>query len=217
MTGTIHTAFSSPIQWESKKLQTITLSTCEAEYVAASHTMYYTLCNRRLLNQIHEATNDNSTELPPTTISTDSLPAITMANHEGITRRRKNIDVKIHHLAHHLDSASIKLQHIDGAKNSSDYISKAFGPTSFQTHMKSLTRLVANYPSTPNDTMYTANWPNNHRPVLTPCTNNIIHYTVHLDTKYRIFYSVEPNNINNWTRPRSMNNLIERHHLPTTS
>lgn len=38
-TGHLHITFGAPISWRSKKESTISLSACEAEYLAASHTL----------------------------------------------------------------------------------------------------------------------------------------------------------------------------------
>lgn len=133
--GTIHTAFGSPVQWASNKQATISISTCEAEYVAASHALQETLWLRRLMDQICTTSGQKTTKLPPTTIATDSLSAIKVANHEGKTKRRKHIDVKHYHLTHHIDEEKIKLEHMKGELNPADSMTKPLGPQAFTKHM----------------------------------------------------------------------------------
>lgn len=150
ITGAIHTAFGSPVQWASKKQATVALSTCEAEYVAASQALQETLWLRRMIQQISAKNEIENTTLPPTTIATDSLPAIKVANHEGKTRRRKHIDVKHHHLAHHVDKRNIQLQHIQSDTNPADAMTKPLGPQAFSQHMTKMISPIPANTATPN-------------------------------------------------------------------
>lgn len=120
ISGTLHTAFGGPIIWSSRKQATVALSTCEAEYIAASSALQDLLWMRRLI-----AETNPSKPIPPTPLFLDNKSAIDVANHEAKTKRRKHIDIKSHHLAHHAKQHSIKIIHTPSTENLADILTKA--------------------------------------------------------------------------------------------
>jgi hypothetical protein len=76
--------------WLSKKQPIVTLSTCEAEYVAAATYVCHAIWLRRLLKKI------NLTQDVATPIYLDSKSAIELAKNPVHHERSKHIDVKFH-------------------------------------------------------------------------------------------------------------------------
>lgn len=150
ITGTIHNAFGFPVHWISKKQATIALSTCEAEYIAASQALQETLWIRRMIEQMRNNDTNINHKLPPTTIATDSLLTIKVAKHEGKTKKRKHIDVKRHHLVHHIDTKNVQLMHIQGETNPVDAMTKSLGPQLFLKHMQQMISPLNANTATPN-------------------------------------------------------------------
>lgn len=127
ITGAIHTAFGAPILWTSRRQPTVALSTCEAEYVAASHALQDLLWLRNLSTEIRP-----QSPMPPSPFYVDNKSALDVATHQSKTRRRKHIDIKQHHLQHHVKHKSITLKHIPSAENTADIFTKALPKPQFQ-------------------------------------------------------------------------------------
>jgi len=80
------------ITWSSKKQSTVTLSTAEAEYIAATHAAKQVLWHRSLFKELDLL-------LPTTsTIFTDNQAAISIAHHPEYHARTKHIDISHHFL-----------------------------------------------------------------------------------------------------------------------
>ena len=126
LTGIIHTIGHSPIAWTSSLQHVVALFTCEAEYIAASHGAQQTLWLRRLLQDMQHSPKH------PTNIFIGKKSSIQIAENSTSTRRRKLIDVRHHHLQHHIQSANIAAEHIPTAHNRADLFTKALGPIRFK-------------------------------------------------------------------------------------
>ena len=74
----------------------------------------------------------------PTTIFIDKKSSIQIAENSAPTRRRKLIDVRHHHLQHHIQNANIAAEHIPTVHNPADLFTKALGPIRF----KELCRII---------------------------------------------------------------------------
>jgi hypothetical protein len=80
--------------WLSKKQSIVTLSTCEAEYVAASLGVSYAIWLRRLLREV------KCPQLESTEIRVDNKSAIELAKNLIYHERSKYIDYMTHHKKH---------------------------------------------------------------------------------------------------------------------
>src|ERR1051325_9015762 len=97
-----NTAFT----WVSRKQPIVTLSTCEAEYVAAAWCVCHAIWLRRLLRKM-EQRQENAT-----TILVDNKSAIELAKNPVNHERRKHIDVRFHFIREHVKEGSVELKHI---------------------------------------------------------------------------------------------------------
>jgi hypothetical protein len=80
------------VSWSSKKQELVTLSTTEAEYVAATHAAKEAMWLRRLISEVF-GTLDN-----PTTLFSDSQSAIALTKDGHYHARTKHIDIRYHYI-----------------------------------------------------------------------------------------------------------------------
>ncbi|CAL5368349.1 unnamed protein product [Camellia sinensis] len=83
---------SGAVSWSSKKQQIVTLSTTEAEFVAAASCACQAIWLRRLLEELHYH------QQGPTPVYCDSSSAIKLSKNPVLHGRSKHIDVRYHFL-----------------------------------------------------------------------------------------------------------------------
>jgi hypothetical protein len=92
--------------WISKKQPIVTLSTCEAEYVAVSWCVGHAIWLRNLLRELklpqHEATE----------IRIDNKSAIELAKNPVHHERSKHIDVRFHFIREHIKNGDVQMSHV---------------------------------------------------------------------------------------------------------
>lgn len=126
-TGIVHLIHGSPVSWTSNKQRVVALSTCEAEYLAASMATQQTNWLRRPLWDL------NTPEPSPTPLFIDNRAAILVANNTTPTKRRKFIDIRHHHLHGHIERGLIQPQHVPTQDNLADGFTKPLGLQRFTT------------------------------------------------------------------------------------
>ncbi|OIT36790.1 abc transporter c family member 10 [Nicotiana attenuata] len=88
-TGFVFFLGNSAFTWNSKKQPIVTLSTCEAEYVAACSCVCHAIWLRSLLEELHQPQKD------ATKIFVDNKSAIELAKNPVFHERSKHIDTRI--------------------------------------------------------------------------------------------------------------------------
>jgi hypothetical protein len=78
------------ISWESKKKPIVSISSAEAEYVAATSASYQAVWLRRLLNDMSHTENE------PTPIFCDNTSTIALSKHHVFHKKSKHIDTLYH-------------------------------------------------------------------------------------------------------------------------
>jgi hypothetical protein len=91
------------VSWSSKKQELVTLSTTEAEYVAATHAAKEAMWLRRFIQEIFRPLSR------PTTIHCDNQSAIALAKSGAFHARTKHIDIRYHFIRFSVDQGSISL------------------------------------------------------------------------------------------------------------
>jgi len=81
---------SSAFTWSSKKQQIVTLSTCEAEYVAATSSVCHAIWLRKLLKELHMRQEDAMA------IFLDNKSALALAKNPVFHDRNKHINTRYH-------------------------------------------------------------------------------------------------------------------------
>ncbi|KAF8380468.1 hypothetical protein HHK36_027954 [Tetracentron sinense] len=118
--------------WSSKKQLIVTLSTCEAEYVAASSGVCHAIWLRNMLKELQIMQEE------PTKIYLDNKSAIAIANNPILYERSKHIDTRFHFIREHVKDKEIELIHVKSQDNISDIFTKPLKHESFLLLWKQL-------------------------------------------------------------------------------
>ena len=104
--------------WSSKKQAIVTLSTCEAEYVAASSTVCHCIWLRNLLSFLGFA------QQGPTEIRVDNKSAIALAKNPVFHERSKHIDTRYHFIREHVNQNDVELVYCKSQDQIADIFTK---------------------------------------------------------------------------------------------
>ena len=125
-TGFLFIYSGAAISWNSKRQQTVALSSTEAEYMAGTSTTQEATYLRKVLKDLQE------TQMEPTTINMDNQGAITMAKDFMANRRTKHIEVKYHFIREKIEDKTIRVQYLPTEEMPADCLTKAVGPAILQ-------------------------------------------------------------------------------------
>jgi len=137
-TGVIAYYGSSPIAWVSKKQTTISLSSTEAELIAACEATTLAKWFTNLFQELH---------LPltfPVTIYDDNAGAIFLSNNSVQGKRMKHIDIKWHFINDEVKAGLVKLVKVPTQINVADILTKALAIPKFREF---LPRIVTTFSS----------------------------------------------------------------------
>jgi len=109
------------ISWKSKKQQTTTLSSTEAENVAMTHCTTELLFIRNLMKEMRIIIK------LPMVIHEDNSGAMFLANNHSMGQRTKHIDVRYHHVRDLIENGEIELKYISTHENLADVMTKSLG------------------------------------------------------------------------------------------
>ena len=104
--------------WSSKKQLIVTLSTCEAKYVAASSAVCHALWLRNLLIEIYMV------QKGPTKIHVDNKSAIALAKNLVFHDRSKHIDIRFNFIQEHVKNMGIELIFVKSEDQVADFFTK---------------------------------------------------------------------------------------------
>ncbi|CAL5372261.1 unnamed protein product [Camellia sinensis] len=109
---------SGSISWSSKKQQIVTLSTTEAEFVAAASCSCQAIWLRKMLEVLGHQ------QQGPTTISCDNVSAIKLSRNPVMHGRSKHIDVRYHFLRDLCKDGVIELEFCKSGDQAADILTK---------------------------------------------------------------------------------------------
>ena len=101
----------------------MTLSTAEAEYLAATHAAKEAMWLRVLFGEVFEAINK------PTTLFGDNQSAIALAHGGNYQARTKHINIRYHFIRYIIEAGSIKLIYCPTDEQTADTLTKALPST----------------------------------------------------------------------------------------
>jgi len=107
------------VLWSSKKQELVTLSTTEAEYIAATHMAKEAIWLRRLLSKLFKYVET------PTTLFSDSKSAIALAHDRHYHPCTKHIDIHYHFICYIIEVGTIKLVYCPTNDMTADMLTKA--------------------------------------------------------------------------------------------
>jgi transposase InsO family protein len=116
------------VSWYSRKQEIVTLSTAEAEYVAATHASKEAIWLRRFLFELFPL------DASPTTLYCDNQAAIKLAIDDNYHARTKHIDIRYHFIRQVIADGTITLIYCPTDEMAADFLTKALPKWKVQTH-----------------------------------------------------------------------------------
>jgi hypothetical protein len=123
--GILHFFGKCLVSWQSIKQQVVALSSCEAEYIAASTALTQTLWLVRLLSDLLERDTE-AVEL-----RVDSKSALALAKNPVFHERSKHIRVRYHFIRGCLEEGNFKACYINTKDQLADLLTKPLGRIKF--------------------------------------------------------------------------------------
>ena len=128
MTGYLMSLNGGPISWKSSRQGGVTLSSSEAEFVAASQAGQEVVYLRALLKGL------GYSQKGPTEIWEDNASCIMMSENPTNRDRSRHVDVKVHFLRDLVRDGHVKLIKCAGTQNVSDALTKSLPRPAFEKH-----------------------------------------------------------------------------------
>ncbi|KMQ92933.1 integrase core domain protein [Lasius niger] len=140
-TGYLFSLASGPVTWSSRRQKIVTLSTTEAEYIAASSAAKEAVWLRNLLDEVGYRCDS------PTVLYVDNQSAIKIAKNPEFHERTKHIDVRYHHIRKMVENAAIQVLYVPSEMQKADILTKALSKESFRRLRESMVilSLLENY------------------------------------------------------------------------
>ena len=138
-TGFVICYAGCPLLWGSKLQTMVTLSTCEAEYVALSETLRQAIWLMNIVKELQEFGFDMGNQKPKVhcTAFEDNSGAIAIANHRYARPRTKHINIKYHHFRQHVGK-TIDIAKIDTSNQPADMLTKSLSEELHVKHRRSI-------------------------------------------------------------------------------
>jgi hypothetical protein len=121
-----------PISWKASRESGVTLSSSEAEFVAASQAGQEVLYLRALLKGFAYLQHG------PTEIWEDNASCILMSENPTNRERSRHVDVRVHFLRDMVRDGSVKLIKCAGTQNVADALTKSLSRPAFHKHREFL-------------------------------------------------------------------------------
>ena len=118
---------NGPVTWNSQRQSTVSLSTTEAEYIAASCETREAIWIRQLLCDVGEPMRG------PTPIFMDSQSAIKLIHNPEFHKRTKHVDIRYHYTREKLANGDIDVHYVPSKRQLADVLTKAIPCSQFET------------------------------------------------------------------------------------
>ncbi|UYV76854.1 hypothetical protein LAZ67_14002208 [Cordylochernes scorpioides] len=130
-TGIVYFLARGPIAWESKKQQTVTLSSTESEYIALCEAGKEAVYLRALLDEMGFGELLNG----PTVLKTDNQGAQQLAINPVYHARTKHIDIKWHYIRSICSDGLVEVVHTPTQENVADILTKGLPRFLYEKHV----------------------------------------------------------------------------------
>ncbi|KAH9745452.1 hypothetical protein KPL70_004078 [Citrus sinensis] len=125
-TGFVFFMGDTAFTWMSKKQPIVTLSTCEAEYVAATSSVCHAIWLRNLLKELSLAQEE------PTEICVDNKSAIALSKNPVFHDRSKHIDTRYHFIRECIARKEVQIKYVKSQDQAADIFIKPLKQEDFQ-------------------------------------------------------------------------------------
>ena len=117
-TGYIFKMCDGPVSWCAQRQRTVSLSTTEAEYVAAGSASREVVWLRRLLEEVECLCSG------PTVLNVDNQSAIRLIKNPEFHKRTKHIDIQHHYVRELYESGEISVSYVSSEEQLADLFTK---------------------------------------------------------------------------------------------
>lgn len=114
------------VTWVSQKQKCVPLSSCEAEFMAATAAACQGIWLRNILSQISAA------YIGPVTLCIDNKSAIDLAKNPMFHGRSKHIDIRYHFIRECVERGEVILKHVCSSEQRADILTKAHATVKFE-------------------------------------------------------------------------------------
>jgi hypothetical protein len=125
VSGYVFLLAGAPISWKSKSQSSVALSSCEAEYMAASSAAQEAIHLRRLLASVGQIIKGASILLE------DNQGCIALANNPVHHNRSKHIDLRAHCIREKVTEGVVDLKYVPTSEQLADILTKPLGPVKY--------------------------------------------------------------------------------------
>ena len=125
-TGHLFFLGDTPISWCSQKQDVVALSSCEAEYMAATEAAKQAIWLQELMSEI------TGRRVQRTLIRVDNKSAIALAKNLVFHKRSKHIHKRFHFIRECVERELIDVEHVLGAEQRTDILTKALARIKFK-------------------------------------------------------------------------------------
>jgi len=112
------------------------LSTTEAEYIAASDATKEAMWMRRLMESVGAADDG------PTQLRLDNQGSIKLVKNPEFHKRTKHIDVRFHYIREVYSSGHIEIQYVTSSQQLADILTKALPRNKFENNRSALQIMI---------------------------------------------------------------------------
>ena len=138
-TGWVFLMAGAPVSWSSKRQKTVAMSSCEAEYVAASEATKEAMWLRRLLKELIGVYTLSGLESSYTSVlEIDNNSAMKLSKNPEFHARSKHIAIRHHFIREQIASGTIALRRIDTRNNLADILTKGLPRPRFEELVQKL-------------------------------------------------------------------------------
>lgn len=120
------------ISWNSQKQQTVALSSCESEFMAAAATACQAIWLKGLLSDLTGGKEET------VTLRVDNQSAIALIKNPVFHGRSKHINTRFHFIREYVERGEIKVEHVPGTEQKADILTKALPRIKFEEMRKLL-------------------------------------------------------------------------------
>ncbi|KAI3782063.1 hypothetical protein L2E82_12095 [Cichorium intybus] len=124
-TGMVFYYSNSPITWSSQKQRTVALSSCKAEFMAATMAAWQALWLRSLLKEL------TGSKAESIKLCVDNKSAIALMKNSVFHGRSKHIDTRFHFIRECVENKQIIVEHVSGEEQKADILTKALPRVKF--------------------------------------------------------------------------------------